>query len=108
MRLQDDPVTENEQAIVDALFDTLEEKDPGRSSMYPEDHVYFNTKDASENCIALFKVEFWPEIPETEFGPGKSALMMQEEFEQALRDNLPSHLKFDRKTSHQLEFYEER
>lgn len=105
MKLQDDPVTDNEQAVVDAVLEALNEVDPTKD-LYNRDSIYFNTSDASGNDFAVVRFEKFPTIPDTEFGAGKSALQMKEELERELMDALPAHINLERNTRKEFGFYE--
>lgn len=106
MKLQDNPETELEQTIVDAILDTLNEIDPN-NSIYPQDQIYFNTSDTDGNELALLKFEKFPSMPATEFGRGKSSMQMKEDFEAELMDTLPDNIKLERKTRLIFSFYEQ-
>lgn len=106
MKLQTDPQTEDEQAIVDAVLEALNEVDPTKD-LYNRDSIYFNTDDTSGQDIAVVRFESFPTIPETEFGSGKSSLQMKEELEREIMDALPSNIAIERNTKLEFGFYSE-
>lgn len=95
MKLKDDPETENEQAIVDAMLDTFDEIDDERS-LYPENMVYFSTSDAPDHQIAVIQFDRFPSIPQSEFGSGVSSLQMKERLEEQLMEELPAGIRLER------------
>lgn len=104
MKLQNDPVTDNEQSVVDAVIGALNEVDSTKD-LYNRDAVYFNTDDASGEDFAVVRFEKFPTIPDTEFGVGKSSLQMKEELEREIMDALPSTIKLERNSRLEFGFY---